>query len=59
MELIDPDSFVPIYQGMAQISSPNNCVLVIGRIFVESDSDLATAYGLAGQIKLTPPSQNR
>jgi len=41
-------------QGMKQISSPNNNVLVIGRVFVESDSDLSTAYGLAKQIQLTP-----
>jgi hypothetical protein len=40
--------------GMTQISAPNNSVLVIGRVFVESDSDLATAYGLAKQIQLTP-----
>jgi len=43
-------------QGMAQISSPNNSVLVLGRVFVESDSDLPTAYGLAKQIQLTPLS---
>ncbi len=43
-------------QGMTQISSPNNSVLVIGRVFVESDSDLPTAYGLAKQIQLTPLS---
>ena len=41
-------------QGMAQISSPNNSVLVLGRTLVESDSDLPTAYGLAKQIQLTP-----
>ena len=41
-------------QGMAQIASPNNAVLVVGRVFVESDSDLPTAYGLAQQIQLTP-----
>ena len=41
-------------QGMKQISSPNNSVLVIGRVLVESDSDLATAYGLSKQIQLTP-----
>ena len=41
-------------QGMTQISSPNNSVLVVGRVFVESDSDLPTAYGLAKQIQLTP-----
>jgi hypothetical protein len=44
-------------QGMSQISSPNNSVLVIGRVLVESDSDLLTAYGLAKQIKLTPLNQ--
>ncbi|MGC1377961.1 MAG: DUF1254 domain-containing protein [Anaerolineales bacterium] len=43
-------------QGMKQIASPNNSVLVIGRVFVESDSDLPTAYGLAKQIQLTPLS---
>jgi hypothetical protein len=41
-------------QGMTQVSSPNNSVLVLGRTLVESDSDLATAYGLAKQIQLTP-----
>ena len=41
-------------QGMTQISSPNNSVLVLGRVFIESDSDLPTAYGLAKQIQLTP-----
>jgi hypothetical protein len=43
-------------QGMKQISSPNNSVLVIGRVLVKSDSDLATAYDLAKQIQLTPLS---
>ena len=42
--------------GMKQISSPNNSVLVIGRVFVESDSDLPTAYDLSKQIQLTPLS---
>jgi hypothetical protein len=41
-------------QGMAQISSPNNSVLVIGRVFVASDSDLPTAYNLAKQIQVVP-----
>ena len=41
---------------MTQISSPNNSVLVLGRVLVESDSDLSTAYGLAKQIQLTPLS---
>jgi hypothetical protein len=43
-------------QGMAQIASPNNSVLVVGRVYVESDSDLPTAYGLAQQLQLTPLS---
>ena len=43
-------------QGMAQIASPNKSVLVVGRVFVESDRDLPTAYGLAQQIQLTPLS---
>jgi hypothetical protein len=41
-------------QGITQISSPNNSVLVIGRVFVESESDPPTAYALAKQIRLTP-----
>src|SRR3984957_7378818 len=44
-------------QGMRQISSPNNSVLVIGRVFVESVSDLAAAYDLAKQMRLTPFNQ--
>ena len=44
-------------QGMKQISSPNNSVLVLGRILVYSDSDLPTAYGLAKQIQLMPLSR--
>ena len=43
--------------GMKQISSPNNSVLVVGRVLVENDSDLATAYDLSKQIQLTPLSQ--
>ena len=45
-----------VSQGMTPIASPNKSVLVIGRVFVESDSDLPTAYGLAKQIQLTPLS---
>jgi hypothetical protein len=45
-----------VSQGMKQIASPNHSVLVIGRVFVESDSDLPPAYGLAKQIQLTPLS---
>jgi hypothetical protein len=42
--------------GVTLISSPNNTVLHIGRVLVESDSDLATAYDLEKQIQLTPLS---
>jgi hypothetical protein len=45
-----------VSQGMAPISSPNNSVLVIGRVFVEGPNDLPTAYGLAKQLQLTPLS---
>ena len=40
--------------GMKQVSSPNNSVLLIGRVFVENEIDLPTAYGLAKQVQLTP-----
>jgi hypothetical protein len=40
-------------QDMTPIASPHSSVLVIGRVFVESDRDLSTAYGLAKQIQLT------
>ncbi len=42
--------------GMMQIASPNKSVLLLGRVLVESDSDLATAYDLSKQIQLTPLS---
>jgi hypothetical protein len=41
-------------QGMKQISSPNDSVLVIGRVLVYSDSDLSTADNLDRQIRLAP-----
>jgi hypothetical protein len=40
--------------GMKQISSPNNSVIVIGRVFVASNNDLPTAHRLAEQIQLAP-----
>jgi hypothetical protein len=43
-------------QGMKQISSPNNSVLLIGRVLVYNDSDLTTAYDLSTQIQLIPLS---
>ena len=42
--------------GLKQIASPNNSVIVLGRVLVESDSDVATAYALSKQIQLTPLS---
>jgi hypothetical protein len=42
--------------GLTQIASPDNTVFLIGRVLVESDSDLATAYDLSKQIQLTPLS---
>jgi hypothetical protein len=39
---------------MKQIASPDNSVLIVGRILVYGDSDLSTAHGLASQIQLTP-----
>ncbi len=47
-----PDWKGQVPSGMKQISSPNNSVLVIGRVLVYSDSDLSTAYNLAKQIRL-------
>jgi hypothetical protein len=44
-------------QGVKQISSPNNSVLVLGRILVYSDDDLPTAYDLSKQIQLTSLGQ--
>jgi hypothetical protein len=43
-------------QGVKQISSPNNAVLLLGRVLVENDGDLATAYDLSKQIQVTPLS---
>ncbi|HLH00714.1 MAG TPA: DUF1254 domain-containing protein [Bryobacteraceae bacterium] len=39
-------------EGMNLISSPNNSVLIVGRILVYSDADLPTAYQLAKQIQV-------
>ncbi len=41
-------------RGMAQIFSPSNSVLIVGRVLVESDSDLPTAYSLTRQIQVSP-----
>ncbi len=47
-----PDSKGAVQQGTAQIASPHKSVLVFGRVFVESDSDLPIAYRLAKQVQL-------
>lgn len=49
----------PVPNGMEQISSPNDAVLVAGRVLVKSDSDLRTAYDLSTQIRVTPLSASR
>jgi hypothetical protein len=43
-------------EGVTQIVTTDNAVLLVGRMLVESDSDLLTAYGLSKQIQLTPLS---
>jgi hypothetical protein len=43
-------------EGMTHISSPDNSLLVVGRVLVYNDSDLSTAYELSKQIRLTPLS---
>ena len=49
-----PDWKGTVPQAMTQIASPHNSVLVVGRVFVESDSDLPNAYALSKQLHLTP-----
>jgi hypothetical protein len=49
----------PGWQGklpdrVTQIASPDNSVLLLGRVLVKGDSDLTSAYGLAKQTELTP-----
>jgi hypothetical protein len=43
-----------VSHGIKQISSPNNSVLVIGRVLVENSSDVSKAYNLTMQIQLMP-----
>ena len=42
--------------GVTQIASPDNEVFLIGRVLVQNDSDVSTAYALSEQIQLTPLS---
>ena len=48
-----------IPSGLKEISSPNNSVLVIGRVLVYSDSDLSTAFNLAKRIQLAAIGNSR
>jgi hypothetical protein len=43
--------------GVTQISSPDNKVLLIGRVLVQNASEVSLAYNLSEQIHLTPLSQ--
>ena len=49
-----PDWKGQVPSSMTQITSPDNSVLVVGRVLVYNDSDLSTAYDLSKQIQLTP-----
>lgn len=42
---------------MTCIPTPNQSVLVIGRVFVDDDEDQPTAYALAQQLRLEPFNQ--
>ena len=52
--LCGPGKKWDVQKGVSLISSPNQSVLIICRVLVESDSDLSTAYGLTKQISLSP-----
>ena len=41
-------------EGVTKLVSPSNFVLLIGRVLVEGDGDLSTAYNLAKQIQVVP-----
>ena len=41
-------------EGVTKLVSPSNFVLLIGRVLVEGDGDLSTAYNLAKQIQVAP-----
>ena len=59
-----PDWQGAVPEGMTKVLSPSNSVLVIGRVLVEGDGDVLTAYDLAKQIQVVPltarqPGQQR
>jgi len=41
-------------EGVTRIACPNNSVLLVGRVLVEGDDDLPTAYALASQLQVVP-----
>ena len=43
-------------EGVTKIACPSNSVLLVGRVLVEGDGDLSTAYNLAKQIQVGPPT---
>jgi hypothetical protein len=42
--------------GVSQITSPDNNVILFGRVLVQNASDVSVAYSLSSQMKLTPLS---
>jgi hypothetical protein len=43
--------------GVKLVTSPNNAVLLLGRVLVVNDNDLPAAYALSKQFQLTPLSR--
>jgi hypothetical protein len=41
-------------EGVTRIASPSNSVMLLGRVLVEGDGDVSTAYDLTKRIQLTP-----
>lgn len=52
--IIGPGWKGAVPEGMSRVCSPNNAVLVVGRVLVENDGDLPAAYVLARQLRLLP-----
>jgi hypothetical protein len=40
--------------GMTKIAAPDNSVMLLGRVMVEGDGDVASAYDISKQLRLTP-----
>jgi hypothetical protein len=53
-QISGPDWQGAVPEGMTKILSPSNSVLVIGRVLVDGDGDVLTAYDLAKQIQVVP-----